>query len=280
MKIQLNRIAIAAFALVTIGAGSNAQAQTTIDQNKALAGNVTPGDAAGFPITLSVAGVYKLTGNLVVPAQTRGIHITADGVTLDLNGYSIAGPVTCNIQASPACIGVLPGFNSGIDSVGQITVIRNGTVRGFAGAGISLTMPGGSIVQDVLVTMNAYSGIQIYSSGAGSLDLGGMRISRVTATQNDNHGIWINGPKPSTINIDNSVANANKGDGFSLAGAAGNHGTLKDLVAEKNTGYGLYVLNSDPYSLLSGSRFLNNAQGTISGTPISGGGNLSGGMLF
>src|SRR6185436_8638324 len=35
-----------------------------IDQNRALAGNVTPGDAPGFPVTISQPGSYKLSGNL------------------------------------------------------------------------------------------------------------------------------------------------------------------------------------------------------------------------
>ena len=32
-----------------------------IDQNHALAGNITPGDGPGFPVTLSQPGSYRLT---------------------------------------------------------------------------------------------------------------------------------------------------------------------------------------------------------------------------
>src|SRR5438270_1570559 len=67
-----------------------------IDQNRALAGNVTPGDAPGFPVTISVPGSYRLSGNLMVPdAHTSAISITADHVTIDLNGFSIIGPTVC-----------------------------------------------------------------------------------------------------------------------------------------------------------------------------------------
>ncbi len=31
-----------------------------IDQNRALAGNVTPGDTPGFPVTISLSGSYRL----------------------------------------------------------------------------------------------------------------------------------------------------------------------------------------------------------------------------
>lgn len=54
-----------------------------INQQKAMAGNVTPGDGPGFPVTISKPGSYRLTGNLTVAdANTTGILITADHVTL------------------------------------------------------------------------------------------------------------------------------------------------------------------------------------------------------
>ena len=47
-----------------------------IDQNKALAGNVTPGDAPGFPVTITLPGSYRLSSNLIVPnADTTAILI-------------------------------------------------------------------------------------------------------------------------------------------------------------------------------------------------------------
>lgn len=63
-----------------------------IDQAKALAGNVTPGDAAGFPVTISRSGSYRLSSNLTVPQGSNAVEITASSVTLDLNGFTIAGP--------------------------------------------------------------------------------------------------------------------------------------------------------------------------------------------
>ena len=67
-----------------------------INQAAALAGGITPCDAPGFPVTISQPGSYRLTSNLIVPdAATNGIQITANDVTLDLNGFSIIGPNTC-----------------------------------------------------------------------------------------------------------------------------------------------------------------------------------------
>ena len=67
-----------------------------IDQNKAMAGNVTLGDTPGFPVTISLPGSYRLSGNLTVPdANTTAIEVTAGGVSIDLNGFGIFGPTNC-----------------------------------------------------------------------------------------------------------------------------------------------------------------------------------------
>ena len=65
--------------------------------------DVTPGDTAGFPVTISQPGSYKLSSNLTI-ADPFGtvIQITADDVTLDLNGFTIQGPSVCNGHGSTA----------------------------------------------------------------------------------------------------------------------------------------------------------------------------------
>jgi hypothetical protein len=262
-----------AAALLAFAAVSTAQAQTTIDQNKALAGNVTPGDAAGFPITLSLPGSYKLTSNLVVPAFTRGVHITSEGVTLDLNGFSITGPVTCYAGSNPPCTAPTGGTQHGIVSANAATVVRNGSVRGFAGSGLMLTQPGGAVVEDMLFANNSASGMSVESIG-GPYSAGGVRIVHVMSVQNGAHGFATLGGATIKFTIDNSVASANNMDGFSLQGG---HGTVRGCVAEENKGYGMSI---DSFSLMSGSRFINNSFGDMTGVPKSGGGNLAGGTLF
>src|SRR6266567_2659981 len=97
--IKRTSILCAAFALAafTPYAAYAVDGVVLINQSSALAGNVTPGDAPGFPVTISVAGSYRLSGNLTVPdANTTAIEITADDVTIDLNGFSIIGPTVCS----------------------------------------------------------------------------------------------------------------------------------------------------------------------------------------
>jgi hypothetical protein len=154
-----------AAAIAALLGASSAFAQQTIDHNKALAGNVTPGDTPGYPITLSQPGHYKLMSNLVVPAETGGIVITAPNVTLDLNGFTISGPVTCsqnktNRQVTCSQEASSQEAHAGICVQGSNTFgtkIRNGTVRGFRGIGLLLS--DGDTVQNLRVTQNAHIGV-------------------------------------------------------------------------------------------------------------------------
>jgi hypothetical protein len=97
-----------------------------INQTRALAGGVTPGDAAGFPVTISQPGSYRLTGNLDVPGNRDGVQIEANDVTLDLNGFTMfsSGEVGSND-------GIIVPLNEALN-----VEIRNGTVKRFFRHGI------------------------------------------------------------------------------------------------------------------------------------------------
>lgn len=119
---RFRRIQIAA-ALLSAAATLPASAVdgvVLIDQNNAIAGGVTPGDTAGYPISINQPGSYRLSGNLTVPTGANGIEVNVDGVNIDLNGFSIIGP------------GVYPnGSFAGISSVNQRIAVTNGQVVGF-----------------------------------------------------------------------------------------------------------------------------------------------------
>lgn len=136
-----------------------------IDQNKALAGNVTPGDAPGFPVTLTQPGSFRLSGNLTLPAAADGFVVAASGVTLDLNGFTITG-------AGGATRGITD------DSVARSRVaIRNGNITGFP-AGIRLQVSNRVTVQEVTadpgpgglaIVVGPYSRVQRNTSGNNGL---------------------------------------------------------------------------------------------------------------
>lgn len=102
-----------------------------INQAAALAGGVTPGDAAGFPVTISAPGSYVLTGSLAVAGTTSGIDISVDDVSIDLNGFTISGPEVCTGSgATLSCSGTSGG--SGIRNVYHDRLsVHDGVIRGF-----------------------------------------------------------------------------------------------------------------------------------------------------
>lgn len=133
-----------------------ASAQTAINQAKAMAGNVTPGDTRGFPVTITRSGSYRLTSNLIVAnPEVTAINIVANDVTLDLNGFTLRGPTVCTgtpLTCTPCCAG------GGITAQTNTTVV-NGTVRGMSGSGISVGAD--SVVENMRVLSNAGNGISV-----------------------------------------------------------------------------------------------------------------------
>jgi hypothetical protein len=123
-----------------------------ISQTTALLGNVTPGDTPGFPVTISQPGSYRLSSNLTVPdANTTAIQVTSTNVTIDLNGFSIIGPVVCTGEPVTSC------NPSGASGVGIVTssnttvTVTNGTVQGM---GVGLSFSGPSRVERVSAVQN------------------------------------------------------------------------------------------------------------------------------
>ncbi len=91
-----------------------------------------------FPIIICQSGSYRLSGNITVPdANTDAIHINADNVSLDLNGFAILGPATCQAGTFPVRCSAT-GFGFGIVSDNNNIGVSNGAVNGMGGAGIGL----------------------------------------------------------------------------------------------------------------------------------------------
>lgn len=147
------------------GGGSTGTATVgviTIDQAKAEAGGVTPGDAPGFPVTISQPGSYRLMGNLnLTDASVHAIHITADNVTLDLNGFTVQGPVTCT-GYSPSALTCTAASNTGVlADNGRAATVHGGYVRGFQ-FGVYLSGPGR--IEGVHVSDTSERGISDFST--------------------------------------------------------------------------------------------------------------------
>ena len=170
-----------------------------INQTRALAGDVTPGDFGGFPVWITQPGSYRLTGDLIPPPGIDGINIQSDNVTLDLNGFGVFGSGEV-------------GANDGIIFTDPNVEIRNGSVRGFLrhgifGAGIGSTH---ARVIDVRAYNNQIGGI--YLEAEGSL------VDRCSTFDNGWYGIRATG---NGSLVTNSVAQGNTLEGMFLGSRTG-----------------------------------------------------------
>lgn len=188
-----------------------------------------------FPIVISAAGSYRLKSNLSVPDEnTTAISVQADYVTIDLNGFSIQGPVTCTGSPVTGC-SPSSGTGVGINGGGHRGIaVRNGSVHGMGFRGIDFV----DRVENVTADGNGDIGISaavVTGSGAnGNYEIGiaGGTVSNCSTSGNRLLGIEGDGA------VSNSTASGN-GEGIYSAG-----GSVSNCSASGNTGFGIAASNS------------------------------------
>lgn len=212
--------------------------------------------AGAFPYVITQPGKYVLTGNLTLPtADTTGIQIQARGVTLDLNGFGIIGPVTClgdgttrNQNTSCSAAGSGNGISVGS---GATAVIRNGFVRGMGASGVSIDSSLTSIVESVVVEENASHGINLYQG----------RVVESAVRFNGGNGIhFCNCGGGGTSQIENNVLERNRGIGIQAG-----RGTVQNNYVFNNGSHGVFV---NPSGANTGNVVGNTIQGN-SGNAIN-----------
>jgi hypothetical protein len=212
---KLQTLVLHALPLALAAASAHAvDGVTLINQSKALAGGVTPGDEPGFPVTISRPGSYKLSGNLTVPdGETTAIVITHPRVTLDLNGFAIQGPVTLSGSgASLACTGRSAAWHAGVGVLVQLppntagaVAVGNGTIAGMGGVGAASMDPSYTI-RPVLVVRD----LRLAGNGRGGL-YGAAEVRDTVAEYNCGHGV-LTSPA-----VRDSTARYNSGAGLHTA---------------------------------------------------------------
>jgi parallel beta-helix repeat protein len=277
-----------------------------INQARALAGGVTASDTAGFPVTLDTARSYILTGNLSVSnAADHGIEITANDVTVDLNGFTVSGTTTCTgtgstLSCSPSSptdgVGV---FGSPFGSPPARTAVKNGVVRGFSAGGVRLgdecQVTGLRTVQNGGAGITVDTACRVSGNVVSNNEFGGIsatlttEISNNTASGNDGFGIssgtagLVNG---NTVrlndadgifggtgsSIQNNASSSNTFNGISCAFSCSVHANL----STSNTLFGLSLGASTGYT----SNVIDaNTGGTVS-SGVDGGDNVCDGSTI
>ena len=207
------------------------------------------GDSPGFPVTLASNGSYRLTSNLsITDVNTSGITATADLVTVDLNGFTISGPVNCGgIPVTSCSAGSGTGNGVNLNNSGNISggTVKNGLIQGMGASGVFCR---NCTISNVSSRSNRQYGFYM---------LGGI-LTGSAAISNGSHGVNSIGL------VESSFAQGNGGSGFffydgllrgSRAVSNGDDGiqcvnrcSALDNVSTGNVGYGLR------FSATSGSR--------------------------
>ena len=163
------------------------------------------GDSAGFPVTISSTGSYRLTSDLSnSDANLDGIFVGTHRVSIDLNGFSIIGPVSCiGGGGGLTCSGT--GSGKGINAISyrHVTVV-NGTIQGSGNDGAFLGDQ--CRFEDVAAKYN------------GRFGLGG---STCVVRDSSAHSNLDDGFSFGTLVIDGAESIANKGAGYrAISGAS------------------------------------------------------------
>jgi hypothetical protein len=209
---------VAVTLLLGAGPAVAADGEVLISQAQANAGNVTPGDTAGFPITLSRSGKYKLSGSLDVPAGQYGLLITADNVSVDLNGFMIAG------TDGLAETGIYARRRNGV-------TIMNGTISGMRQWGILI----GDYTDDPGGRLASVAKLRLTSNGGGLLLGDDARIVKSTISANAYKGIYCK----SRCLIEGNVVTTNA---YDAAVILSDGGTVLGNVIASNSAGGIAVI--------------------------------------
>lgn len=182
----------------------------------------TPGNFLALFI-INKPGSYYLTNNIIGVDSKRGIEIDVGNVTIDLNGFSLIG-------VSNSYDGIYSAYSTN-DNV----VVRNGSINGWSGPGIThsansglfeglalaanlrgITCGSASIVRSCTVVSNFQSGIQ--TSGLGNIIAGNVCAGNNTQNNASHGGIIVFGSR-NRIEGNHVTSNATNGYGIYIGGS-------------------------------------------------------------
>jgi hypothetical protein len=167
-----------------------------------------------LPIAITQSGSYYLTRSFAQNFTIAdAIFIQADNVTLDLSGFTIQQ------TATTAAITGIKIMSSSANTPVRNTVIRNGTITGFAGSGIFAFAGRNCLLENLNVTRCA-AGITF--QGFGTAGAAGNTFRRCRMTDNGTgSGIVLLSGAGNVGNTIEHCESLNNGTGFAIA-AAGN----------------------------------------------------------
>jgi len=289
MQIKI-QVTLAAFLLAAVSAHAGPGA---LEINQAcVAEGCFLGDAPGFPVTINQPGGYVLTSNITVSTENSAIQIVTNHVDLDMNGFSVEGPVTCTKY--PTICSTIPSGN-GIDGTALTfgSTIHDGTVSGFTNGIVTdsnwrienvsvvfnktggIRARPGTRMLNLLVAFNEDSGISgdcaesgcsvvsgsaVHNNGTGIYDYFGLRVVGSTISNNTNNGILnING---GSLYEDNQIV-SNGQFGVALNGGVVVDDPSPPVTLKSNT-----ITRNSGGNIQTGAGAFIDAGGNVCGTSV------------
>jgi len=217
----------------------------------------TPGDKQNHSFIISQPGSYYLAGNIHITSALNGISVQAGDVTIDLNGFTLAGPgkngsggsaiVAASVNDVRVHNGFIDGWPHDAISVATVAVIQDLDIQNCGGYGVhagqqaqvrhcrvgavqqGITVGESSVVDSCIVIAGATTNIATDSHCLITHNISNF------ATQSPGYGIY---PGAGSIVRDN-VCNKNKQGIFT-----DNVGVwIEGNVAELNSVYGIHVMD-------------------------------------
>lgn len=192
----MNRTVLFA-ALFALSATAHAvDGEIVITHAKALAGNVTPGDAPGYPVTLSLPGKYKLGGNLVQSdPNTKVIEATSANINLDLNGFTVSGTNSCDYSNGVICAQSSTLVNA-IDLRHENSHVGNGSITNVSGTAVKIN--GGA--ENLIIKETGEHGIEVVGGDAGLIRNNAISYTRVWGIVSNAYAGLISGNSLRSVN--------------------------------------------------------------------------------
>jgi parallel beta-helix repeat protein len=236
----MNRMPILCLCLASWFCAMPAQAAVVlITQSAALAGNVTPGDAPGFPVTLSASGSYRLDSNLALSTAVNGIEVMAAEVTIDFNGFKISGGDVANN-------GVV-GFQRGL-------TVRNGTIRAFNKNALKMSGPF-LVVDNMRIVDN--NGFGIYEDQFSST-VGYATVKNSVLSGND-YGIIC----AKSCRVENNIVSDNSTTGVYIFGSGG---LILGNAIFSNTQFGIALTLTNTRTGIGNNTIVENGTAAVGGS--------------
>lgn len=201
-----------------------------------------------------------LASDMFCPGSTA-LVIGADGITVDLNGYTISGD------------GVTPDA-AGVRNIGYGNVtIENGTITGFD-RGIHLSGASANTIRAITVDKNFFFGMLLHNNSTNNEIIDCVVINNGTPSRPGN-GITINGSDGNLVTRTYAANNYTQGifvgGGGNPSAPASSNTRILNNTSEHNVSNGIGIIGGSGHTIQGNISVNNGAHGvSLSSVPLTG----------